>query len=224
MHSMCGFIRDGPSTRCVVRRSLCRERSNGARPPWPLRNGGKKSATACSSTTTRTRRTVRPARPIPCGRSPMLASRALHWHEVPDCEPSDFTGLTIPTRFPEIGDPHEGIDAAAVRSNNCSSLRHETKPRALATRPGRRTFARWRANRAGLPLRVPSPSRNPRTRSPANEDAADSRCELTKQRGRAFGSGKMEATNMPRLRSCSPPMTCWSIRCAADRPAGRGFE
>jgi len=46
-------------------------------PPWPLRNGGKRSGTACSSITTRTRRTVRPARHIPCGRSPTLASLRL---------------------------------------------------------------------------------------------------------------------------------------------------
>src|SRR5437762_359436 len=40
-------------------------------------------------------------------------SAPLHWHEVPDCEPSDFTVLTIPKRFLEIGDPQEGIDGAA---------------------------------------------------------------------------------------------------------------
>jgi hypothetical protein len=39
-------------------------------------------------------------------------STPLHWHEVPDCEPADFTVLTIPQRFAEFGDPHSGIDAA----------------------------------------------------------------------------------------------------------------
>ena len=38
-------------------------------------------------------------------------SAPLHWHEVPDCEPQDFTVLTIPKRFAEIGDPHASIDA-----------------------------------------------------------------------------------------------------------------
>src|SRR5207253_640932 len=32
--------------------------------------------------------------------------------EVPDCDPADFTVLTIPKRFAELGDPHAGIDAA----------------------------------------------------------------------------------------------------------------
>jgi hypothetical protein len=34
----------------------------------------------------------------------------LHWHEVPDCDPADFTIFTIPERFAKIGDPHAGMD------------------------------------------------------------------------------------------------------------------
>src|SRR5207302_709910 len=40
-------------------------------------------------------------------------STPLYWHEVPECEPADFTVLTIPKRFAEMGDPHAGMDAAA---------------------------------------------------------------------------------------------------------------
>src|SRR5450432_4458846 len=39
-------------------------------------------------------------------------SAPLHWHEVPDCEPADFTVLTMPQRFAEIGDPHAAMDDA----------------------------------------------------------------------------------------------------------------
>jgi bifunctional non-homologous end joining protein LigD len=39
-------------------------------------------------------------------------STPLDWHEVPDCDPEDFTVLTIPKRFAELGDPHAGMDAA----------------------------------------------------------------------------------------------------------------
>jgi len=39
-------------------------------------------------------------------------STPLHWYEVPDCEPADFTVLTVPKRFAELGDPHAGIDGA----------------------------------------------------------------------------------------------------------------
>src|SRR6266540_3318715 len=46
-------------------------------------------------------------RPLPDAR----VSTPLHWHEVPDCDPADFTVLTIPKRFAEFGDPHALMDA-----------------------------------------------------------------------------------------------------------------
>jgi hypothetical protein len=39
-------------------------------------------------------------------------SAPLQWHEVPDCDAADFTVLTMPKRFAEVGDPHAGIDGA----------------------------------------------------------------------------------------------------------------
>jgi bifunctional non-homologous end joining protein LigD len=48
-------------------------------------------------------------RPLPDAR----VSAPLRWEEVPDCDPADFTVLTMATRFAEIGDPHAGMDAAA---------------------------------------------------------------------------------------------------------------
>ena len=41
-------------------------------------------------------------RPLPDAR----VSTPLDWREVPDCDPADFTVLTVPRRFAEIGDPH----------------------------------------------------------------------------------------------------------------------
>ncbi|HEX6628349.1 MAG TPA: DNA polymerase domain-containing protein [Gemmatimonadaceae bacterium] len=48
-------------------------------------------------------------RPLPDAR----VSTPLRWDEVPDCEPEDFTVLTVPKRFTEIGDPNEAMDALA---------------------------------------------------------------------------------------------------------------
>jgi hypothetical protein len=48
-------------------------------------------------------------RPLPDAR----VSAPLHWNEVSDCDPADFTVFTMPKRFAEIGDPHASIDAAA---------------------------------------------------------------------------------------------------------------
>ena len=59
--------------------------SSAARRRWPARSGGRKSATACSSTTTRTPRTARLAPPIRCARWP-----------TPVC-PRRFTGMRSPT-------------------------------------------------------------------------------------------------------------------------------
>jgi bifunctional non-homologous end joining protein LigD len=46
-------------------------------------------------------------RPLPDAR----VSTPLEWSEVPDCEPGDFTVLTVPARFAKIGDPHAQMDA-----------------------------------------------------------------------------------------------------------------
>lgn len=46
-------------------------------------------------------------RPLPDAR----VSTPLYWNEVIDCDPADFTVLTVPKRFAEIGDPHADMDA-----------------------------------------------------------------------------------------------------------------
>jgi bifunctional non-homologous end joining protein LigD len=45
-------------------------------------------------------------RPLPDAR----VSAPLDWHEVPDCDPADFTVLTMPSRFAKLGDPHASMD------------------------------------------------------------------------------------------------------------------
>ena len=62
-------------------------------------NQNAKDRTTCSAYS---------VRPLPDAR----VSTPLHWHEVPDCEPADFTVLTVPKRFAEIGDPQAGMDDA----------------------------------------------------------------------------------------------------------------
>jgi bifunctional non-homologous end joining protein LigD len=63
-------------------------------------NQNAKDRTTCSAYS---------VRPLPDAR----VSTPLHWHEVPDCEPADFTLFTVPKRFAEIGDPREGMDSEA---------------------------------------------------------------------------------------------------------------
>ncbi|WP_063047094.1 non-homologous end-joining DNA ligase [Nocardia pseudovaccinii] len=42
-------------------------------------------------------------------------STPVRWDEIPDVDPRDFTMKTVPTRFAEFGDLHEGIDEAVFR-------------------------------------------------------------------------------------------------------------
>ena len=60
-------------------------------------NQNAKDRTTCSAYS---------VRPLPDAR----VSAPLFWSEVPDCNPADFTVLTLPKRFAELGDPHAGMD------------------------------------------------------------------------------------------------------------------
>ena len=75
-HQRADRARGGRSRRCAARRSPWRARSSAGRPTWRHRSGGRRSATACSSTTTRTPATARWRRPGRCARRPTPASRA----------------------------------------------------------------------------------------------------------------------------------------------------
>jgi bifunctional non-homologous end joining protein LigD len=62
-------------------------------------NQNAKDRTTCSAYS---------VRPLPDAR----VSAPLAWAEVPDCDPADFTVLTMPARLAELGDPHAAIDEA----------------------------------------------------------------------------------------------------------------
>jgi bifunctional non-homologous end joining protein LigD len=62
-------------------------------------NQNAKDRTTCSAYS---------VRPLPDAR----VSTPLRWDEVAECDPEDFTMLTVPKRFAEIGDPHAEMDAA----------------------------------------------------------------------------------------------------------------
>src|ERR1700724_713712 len=60
-------------------------------------------------------------RPLPDAR----VSAPLLWHEVPDCDPADFTMFTIPERFAKIGDPQAGMDAEPGSLDKLLELAHQ---------------------------------------------------------------------------------------------------
>jgi DNA ligase D-like protein (predicted polymerase) len=63
-------------------------------------NQNAKDRTTCSAYS---------VRPTPDAR----VSTPLHWSEVPDCEPADFTVATVPARVVSIGDPNAEMDDTA---------------------------------------------------------------------------------------------------------------
>jgi DNA ligase D-like protein (predicted polymerase) len=63
-------------------------------------NQNAKDRTTCSAYS---------VRPLPDAR----VSAPLRWEEIPDCEPAEFTVLTMPARLAAIGDPHAAMDEAA---------------------------------------------------------------------------------------------------------------
>jgi DNA ligase D-like protein (predicted polymerase) len=63
-------------------------------------NQNAKDRTTCSAYS---------VRPLPDAR----VSTPLDWREVPDCDPADFTVLTIPKRFASLGDPYANMNESA---------------------------------------------------------------------------------------------------------------
>jgi bifunctional non-homologous end joining protein LigD len=70
-------------------------------------------------------------RPLPDAR----VSAPLHWHEVADANPADFTVLTMPTRFADFGDPHADMDAAAGSLNQLLDLAARDEASGLGDAP-----------------------------------------------------------------------------------------
>jgi bifunctional non-homologous end joining protein LigD len=122
-------------------------------------NQNAKDRTTCSAYS---------VRPVPDAR----VSTPLHWHEVPDCEQSDFTVLTIPKRFAEIGDPHEGIDEAAGSLEKLLELAAQDEAAGLGDAPWPPHFRKTESEpRRVAPSRVKSVgnksvAKAPRTKMP----------------------------------------------------------
>ena len=116
-------------------------------------NQNAKDRTTCSAYS---------VRPVPDAR----VSAPLHWREVPDCEPADFTVLTMPTRFASIGDPHAGIDETPRSLEELLELAAKDEAAGLGDAPWPPHFRKME----GEPSRV-APSRakssaKPKTRTP----------------------------------------------------------
>ena len=104
-------------------------------------NQNAKDRTTCSAYS---------VRPLPDAR----VSAPLHWEEVPDSNPADFTVQTMPQRFQTLGDPHSTIDQHAGSLDALLELAARDEHEGLGDAPWPPHFAKA----AGEPSRV-APSR-----------------------------------------------------------------
>ena len=117
-------------------------------------NQNAKDRTTCSAYS---------VRPLPDAR----VSTPLHWHEVPDCEPSDFTILTIPKRFQHIGDPHTSMNAEPGSLELLLELAAKDEAAGLADAPWPPHFRKMEGEAPRvMPSRAKSATQKTRAKSP----------------------------------------------------------
>ena len=150
--------------------SLFREPSSAGRRPWPVPNGGRKSVTASfldynQNAKDRTTCSAYSVRPLPDAR----VSTPLHWHEVPDCEPADFTVLTVPKRFADVGDPHAGMNSARGSLERLLELAAKDEADGLADAPWPPHFRKLEGE---APRVAPSRAKSAAKKSPAKAPRA----------------------------------------------------
>jgi DNA ligase D-like protein (predicted polymerase) len=117
-------------------------------------NQNAKDRTTCSAYS---------VRPLPDAR----VSTPLHWHEVPDCEPADFTVLTIPKRFAQLGDPHAHIDAAPGSLEKLLELAAQDEAAGLGDAPWPPHFRKMEGEAPRVaPSRAKAAAKQPRTKMP----------------------------------------------------------
>jgi len=117
-------------------------------------NQNAKDRTTCSAYS---------VRPLPDAR----VSAPLHWHEVPDCEPADFTVLTVPRRFSELGDPHAGMDNEPGSLEKLLELAAEQEAEGQGDAPWPPHFRKMEGEAPRVsPSRAKSIAKKPRTKMP----------------------------------------------------------
>jgi len=93
-------------------------------------------------------------------------SMPLHWHEVPECEPADFTMFTVPERFAAAGDAHASMNAAAGSLEALLDLAAKDEAAGLADAPWPPHFRKMEGEAARVaPSRARSAAK-PRVKMP----------------------------------------------------------
>ena len=117
-------------------------------------NQNAKDRTTCSAYS---------VRPLPDAR----VSTPLDWAEVADCNPADFTVLTVPKRFAEIGDPHAEMDHHAGSLEPLLELAERDEAAGLGDAPWPPHFRKMEGEAARVaPSRAKSAAKPARVKMP----------------------------------------------------------
>jgi bifunctional non-homologous end joining protein LigD len=117
-------------------------------------NQNAKDRTTCSAYS---------VRPLPDAR----VSAPLHWSEVPDCNPLDFTIVTMPERFAKIGNPHAEMNSAAGSLEKLLELADQDEAAGLGDAPWPPHFPTTESEGTRVaPSRAKSAAKKPRAKMP----------------------------------------------------------
>lgn len=117
-------------------------------------NQNAKDRTTCSAYS---------VRPLPDAR----VSAPLDWREVSDCDPADFTVLTIPKRFADLGDPHASMDAEPGSLEKLLELAARDEAAGLGDAPWPPHFRKMAGEAPRVaPSRARPVAKKPRTKAP----------------------------------------------------------
>jgi DNA ligase D-like protein (predicted polymerase) len=117
-------------------------------------NQNAKDRTTCSAYSVRPLRDARVSAP-------------LHWREVADSEPADFTMFTMPKRFAEIGDPHADMNNSPGSLEQLLELAARDEAAGLADAPWPPHFRKVESEAPRVaPSRAKSAAKKTRTKMP----------------------------------------------------------
>ncbi len=118
-------------------------------------------------------------RPLPDAR----VSAPLNWSEIPDCEPGDFTVLTMPARLEAIGDPNARMDDAPGSLDQLLELAARDEAAGLGDAPWPPHFRKMEGESARV-----APSRAKRAKSVEKPTSEKTTTEKTARKRTAVKS------------------------------------
>lgn len=117
-------------------------------------NQNAKDRTTCSAYS---------VRPLPDAR----VSTPLHWNEVSNCDPAEFTIFTVPDRFAKMGNPHEDMDASPGSLEKLLEFADKDEASGLGDAPWPPHFRKMKGEAPRvMPSRAKSAAKKPRTKMP----------------------------------------------------------